>query len=91
MKVTHQIHMDVAETVCGDRDVQRQYLGMVVYFGPLAVQASSRQAVTSVDSPFPTYLEAMKRRVTRMPGWVALCRWSNTCRRRSLGMGGTLR
>jgi hypothetical protein len=66
--------MDVAETVCGDWDVQQRYLDMAVYFGLLAVQASSRQAVTSVDSPFHTYLEAMKRQVSRMPGWAAPCR-----------------
>jgi hypothetical protein len=64
----HQIHVDVAETACGDRDVQRRYMDMAVYFGPLAVQASSCQAVvTSVNSPFHTYLEVMKRQVTRKP------------------------
>jgi hypothetical protein len=43
------------------------------------------QAVTSVERPFHTYLEEMRRRVARLPGWAAPWRCSNTCRRRSLG------
>ncbi len=46
------------------------------------------QAVTSVERPFHTYLEEMRRRVARLPGWAAPWRCSNTCRRRSLGTSG---
>jgi hypothetical protein len=35
----YQVHVDVAEAACRDRDVLRKYLDMAVNFGPLAVQA----------------------------------------------------
>jgi hypothetical protein len=46
------------------------------------------QAVTSVERAFQTYLEEMRRRVTRLPGWAVPLRCSKTCRRRSLGTSG---
>ncbi len=46
------------------------------------------QAVTSVERPFHTYLEEMRRRVARRPGWAVLWRCSKTCRQRSLGTSG---
>ncbi len=44
---------------------------MAVNFGPLAAEA-----VTSVERPFHTYLEKMRRRVARLPGWAAPWRCS---------------
>jgi len=41
--------------------------------------------MTEGDPPFHTYLEAMRRRMACMPGWVALCRWLKICRQRFLG------
>jgi hypothetical protein len=46
------------------------------------------QLVTSVESPFHTYLEEMRRRVARRPGWAVPWRCLKTCRRRSLGTSG---
>jgi hypothetical protein len=46
------------------------------------------QAVTSVERPFQTYLEEIRRLVTRLPGWAVLWRCSKTCRQRSLGTSG---
>jgi hypothetical protein len=40
------------------------------------------QAVTSVERPFQTYLEEMRRPVARLQGWAV------PCRRRSLGTSG---
>ncbi len=80
--------MDVAETAGGFRDVLWRYLYVALDLGSLAAQAGLRQEVTSVESPFYTYLEEMRRRVARWPGWAVPWRCSNTCRRRSLGTGG---
>jgi hypothetical protein len=41
------------------------------------------QAVTSVERPFQTYLEEIRRRVACLPGWAVLWRCSKTCRQRS--------
>jgi hypothetical protein len=46
------------------------------------------QAVTSVERPFHTYLEEMRRRVARLPEWAVPWRCLKTCRRRSLGTSG---
>jgi hypothetical protein len=50
----------------------------------------STTPATSVERPFHTYsyLEEMRQRVARLPGWAAPCRCSNTCLRRSLGTNG---
>jgi hypothetical protein len=36
---TYQVHVDVAEAACRNRDVLRKYLDMAVNLGPLAAQA----------------------------------------------------
>ncbi len=41
-----------------------------------------------MERPFHTYLEEMRRRVARRPGWVVPWRCSKICRRRSLGTSG---
>ena len=38
----YQIHVNMAETACGNWDVLRGYLDMAVDFGPLAAQAGFR-------------------------------------------------
>jgi hypothetical protein len=46
------------------------------------------QVVTSVESPFNTYLEEMRWRVARRPRWAVPWRCSKTFRQRSLGTSG---
>ncbi len=62
--------MNMAETAGGYRNVLRRYLAMAVYFGPLAVQAGPRPGGDARGEVLPTYLEAIRRRVTHMPGWA---------------------
>ncbi len=61
----YQVHVDVAETAGGYWDVLQGYLYMAVDLGLLAARA-----VTSVERPFQTYLEEMRRRVARRQGWA---------------------
>jgi hypothetical protein len=49
----HQIHVDVAERACGDRDVLWRYLDMAMYFGRLAVQASPSPGSYVSGQSFP--------------------------------------
>ena len=52
-KGTHQIHVDVAETVGGYRDVLQRYLYVAMDFGPLTEKASLCPIVDIVGQTFP--------------------------------------
>ncbi len=50
---THQVHVDVAETAGGYRDVLRRYLYMAVDLGSLAAQASLHPGGDICGETFP--------------------------------------
>jgi hypothetical protein len=84
----HHVHVDVAESAGGYRDVLRRYLHMAVDLGTLAAQASLRPGGNICGETFPHIPGGDERRVARQPGWAVLWRCSKTCRRRSLSTSG---
>ncbi len=60
--------MDAAETAGGYLDMLGQYRTWQCTLAHWQSRQAVAQAVTSVERLFQTYLEAMRRRVARMPG-----------------------
>jgi hypothetical protein len=60
--------VDVAETAGGYRDVLRRYLDVAVILARWQPRQAFAQAVTSLERPFQTYLEEIRRRVACLPG-----------------------